>query len=223
MILEPDTALLIQPGDLHAISVEQPQIITEIVVHPSFWANEEDDELFSGNLRFQMQFSQNDPVDTTIIQHLHSVKKLYDERPFGYEFQLQAQLSGFWCRLLTLADLRNEESSRSDSDIQRIKAMLHHIHEHYSLQLTLKDIADAAAVSERECSRCFQRCFRESAITYLNKYRIRVAAGLLLKTTDSVTAISRQCGFRSASYFGRLFQKLLGCTPKDYRKKASQN
>lgn len=160
---------------------------------------------------------------TLMLEAVKTMVELARSEPFGYEFQLQAQLSGFWCRLLTLADLQNEESSRSDSDIQRIKAMLHHIHEYYGQQITLKDIADAAAVSERECSRCFQRCFRESAITYLNKYRIRVAAGLLLKTTDSVTAISRQCGFRSVSYFGRLFQKLLGCTPKDYRKKASQN
>ena len=81
--------------------------------------------------------------------------------------------------------------------------------------------ANAAAVSERECSRCFQRCFRESAITYLNKYRVRVAAAMLLKGQDSIRSISQQCGFCSDSYFGRQFRQMLGCTPKEYRRKAS--
>ena len=156
-----------------------------------------------------------------MLDSVRTMIELARSESFGYEFQIQTQLSQFWCRLLTLADLRSEASSRSGSDIQRIKAMLHFIHENYAKQITLKDIADAAAVSERECSRCFQRCFHESAITYLNKYRIRVAAGMLLKTSDSILFISQQCGFRSSSYFGRLFLQMLECTPKEYRKKAN--
>ena len=99
--------------------------------------------------------------------------------------------------------------------------MLHYIHKNYSHQICLNDIAESAAVSERECSRCFQRCFGESAITYLNKYRIHVAADMLLKESDSIVSISRRCGFRSSGYFGRVFFKMLGCTPKEYRKKAA--
>lgn len=155
---------------------------------------------------------------------LDSVKTMIElarSESFGYEFQLQAQLGQFWCRLLTLADLYSGQSNRSDSDILRIKAMLHYIHENYARQITLKDIAGAASVSERECSRCFQRCFRESAVTYLNKYRIRLAADMLLKTSDSIVSISRRCGFRSSGYFGRVFFQVLGCTPKEYRKKAT--
>lgn len=165
----------------------------------------------------------NNRHQTLMLDAVQNMIELARNEPFGYEFQLQAQLGQFWCRLLALGDLQNKESSRSGNDIQRIKAMLHYIHEHYPQQITLKDIADAAAVSERECSRCFQRCFRESAITYLNKYRIQVAAGMLLKTSDSILSISQRCGFCSDSYFGRQFRQMLGCTPKEYRKKANQN
>lgn len=156
-----------------------------------------------------------------MLEALRTMVELARNEAFGYEFRLQTQLSQFWCRLLTLADLKEQEASRSDSDIQRIKRMLRYIHENYARQITLKEIADAAAISERECSRCFQRCFRETAITYLNKYRVRVAAGMLLKGQDSIRSISRQCGFCSDSYFGRQFRQMLGCTPKEYRKKAT--
>lgn len=157
-----------------------------------------------------------------MLDSVRTMIELARNESFGYEFHLQTQLSQFWCRLLTLADLRSGETGRSGNDIQRIKAMIHYIHEHYPQQITLKDIADAAAVSERECSRCFQRCFHESAITYLNKHRIRVAAGMLQKSSDSIRSISQQCGFRSSSYFGRLFCQMLDCTPKEYRNKAHQ-
>lgn len=144
------------------------------------------------------------------------------DEPFGYEFQLQAQLSQFWCHLLTLTDHHQPaEPSRSDNDIQRIKVMQRYIHAHYPRRITLKDIADAALISERECSRCFRRCFHESAIQYLNKHRIRIAAGMLLAGKDSIHFISESCGFSSVSYFGKLFYSTLGCTPKEYRKKAT--
>lgn len=156
-----------------------------------------------------------------MLSSLQAMVELARKEPFGYEFQLQAQLSQFWCHLLTLADLRSPESDRSDSDIQRIKAMLQFIHGSYAQRLTLKDIANAALISERECSRCFQRCLQESAVSYLNKYRIRVAARMLLEGRDSIRSISRSCGFHSDSYFCKQFQDMLGCTPREYRKKVS--
>ena len=157
-----------------------------------------------------------------MLDALRSLIDLARQEPFGYEFQLQTQLSNFWCWLLTLAGQCISSPAHADTDIPRIKAMLQYIHSNYPRHLTLKDIADAAMISERECSRCFQRCFRESAIGYLNRHRIRVAAGMLLENHESVQNVSRACGFSSVSYFGKQFHQMLGCSPKDYRRKATQ-
>ena len=156
-----------------------------------------------------------------MLEALDSMVELARKEPFGYEFQLQNQLSQFWCRLLTLTQAQQAQSAPAHSDISRIKDMLHFIHKNYPRHITLKQIADSAMVSERECSRCFQRCFRESAIEYLNKHRIRTAADMLLESSASIQQISAACGFSSVSYFGKLFRQMLGCTPKEYRKKAS--
>lgn len=155
-----------------------------------------------------------------MLESVRTMVELARKEPFGYEFQIQSQLTDFWCKLLTLAEQNSESVSRSSNDIQRIKTMTHYIHENYQRQICLQDIADAAAVSERECSRCFQRCFHETAITYLNKHRIRVAAGMLLQGHESISDISAKCGIKSVSYFGQLFQQMLGCSAREYRKKA---
>ena len=157
-----------------------------------------------------------------MLEHLQTMTELARQEAFGYEFELQHQLSRFWCRLLTLtAHRQNTLPTQNDSDITRIKQMLSFIHQNFAQPLTLQQIAGSAAISQRECSRCFQRCFRMSAIAYLLDYRIRTAARLLLETQLSVTQISEQCGFCSPSYFGKRFQEAFGCSPRDYRRKNS--
>ena len=158
-----------------------------------------------------------------MLEALQAMVDLAQREPFGYEFQLQNQLSQFWCNLLRLTQAQQTEPSHTDSDISRIKDMLHFIHGNFSRHITLQDIADAAMVSQRECSRCFQRCFRESAIEYLNKHRIRCAANMLLEGSASIQEISSLCGFSSVSYFGKVFHQMLGCTPKQYRSKAARS
>jgi AraC-like DNA-binding protein len=155
-----------------------------------------------------------------MLEALNTMVDLAQKEPFGYEFQLQNQLSQFWCRLLTMTQAQQTEPVTGGSDISRIKDMLHFIHGNYSRHITLKDIADAALISQRECSRCFQRCFHESAIDYLNKHRIRSAANMLLESSATIQQISSLCGFSSVSYFGKVFHQMLGCTPKEYRSKA---
>lgn len=157
-----------------------------------------------------------------MLEHLQHMLTLSRQEPYGYEFQLQHHTSQLWCRLLTLtAERQAVVPGHTDCDVQRVKMMLGFIHQNYARHLTLKDIADSAAISERECSRCFQRCFQMSTIQYLHDYRIRTASRLLLESEKSVSQISQSCGFCTPSYFSRCFQEAFGCSPKEYRKNAS--
>lgn len=73
--------------------------------------------------------------------------------------------------------------------------MIQYIEEHYGDKVLLEDIASAAGVSGRECSRCFSRTVKMSPIDYLNRYRVRMAAG-------------------------KMFKSIMGCSPREYRKKS---
>ena len=137
---------------------------------------------------------------------------------FGYELLIRNELSELWLLLCEeLRDYQNPDSEKGNLDTDRLKQMLQYIHTHYKEHLSLGQISAAANISERECTRCFQRCIRLSPISYLNKYRIHLAAQQLLHTSDSILTISENCGFSSSSYFCRLFHRMMGCTPKEYR------
>lgn len=140
--------------------------------------------------------------------------------PFGYEFELRSALCRFWCMLLKeTAPLRCAYEKKSPADTDRLRLMMDYIHTHYMEKISLNDIAAAASISTRECTRCFRRTIRLSPMAYLNQYRIRTAAQLLLQTDDPILTISENCGFSSGSYFGRIFQELMHCTPREYRQK----
>ena len=105
-----------------------------------------------------------------------------------------------------------------NQDNLRIGKMLDYIHNNFSDNLTLANIARVADIGERECLRCFQRTIQRSPIQYLLKYRIMQGADFLLKyPATSISEISSFCGLDSPSNFSKMFKRFYNCTPREYR------
>lgn len=99
----------------------------------------------------------------------------------------------------------------------RLKQILGWIDRHLENPITLRDLADCAGVSPRECQRMFRRYLHCRPMEYLCQRRLLVAAEQLAATSFSVTEIALQCGFSSPSYFSKQFKRLVGQTPAAYR------
>ncbi|MBR2765118.1 MAG: helix-turn-helix transcriptional regulator [Blautia sp.] len=142
------------------------------------------------------------------------------EEPRGYEFKIRETMSRFFLLLLeeTEGTLSREEAGL-DRDMERMKQMLQYIYSHYMEPIGLPDIAKAAGISPRECTRCFGRAIDRPPIRFLIEYRAQMAAMKLSRTGDSISSIAEQCGFLSDSYFGKVFKEIYGCTPREYRKR----
>lgn len=152
-----------------------------------------------------------------ILGKLRQLSRLQAEA--DTEFQTRNLLSEIW--LLLLEEIKNADSSifhAPQKNQDRILTMIAFIQENFAERITLAEIAGSAAVSTRECLRCFQTSIHQSPMDYLIEYRVR-AAKKLLETTDlSITDIALQCGFNSNSYFTKLFHRICGKTPNAYRK-----
>ena len=72
---------------------------------------------------------------------------------------------------------------------------LQFIYSSYSEPIGLDEIAGAAGISPRECSRCFHRAIDRPPIRFLIEYRAQMAAIKLERTDDSISSIAEQCGF----------------------------
>ncbi len=158
------------------------------------------------------------PRRLEMLRCLMKVTELDAAKSFGYEFAIRDELSRFFCMLLQETEEIRKEKPHPEKDTKRIKEMMKFIDEHFGEKIIVSDIAEAAGISERECRRAFQGCMELSPVEYLNKVRIRKAAGMLLEGDKSVLEIGLDCGFISVSYFGKAFRGEMGCTPKEYRK-----
>ena len=103
--------------------------------------------------------------------------------------------------------------------IERAREILAYMHARYHERMTVEDIAKHVSISRNECFRCFKNFIGKNPIEYLNDYRLLMAAQLLSETEKSVEEISAECGFASASFFGKVFKKKYNTTPLQFRRK----
>lgn len=150
-----------------------------------------------------------------LLQKLRQLSQLQSQP--DTEFQTRNLLSEIWLLLLeVLKQTQLKASTVKNHD--RLLTMLAFIQENYANKLTLQEIADASAVSVRECLRCFQTAIHQSPMEYLMQYRIQAAAKLLESTSLPVSEIAMRTGWGSSSYFTKIFRRHRGKTPNDHRK-----
>jgi AraC-like DNA-binding protein len=91
------------------------------------------------------------------------------------------------------------------------------IHSAFQTDLSLHDLAAAAAMSRYHFLRCFKIHVGTTPYAYLQHVRLQRAATLLRSTARTITDIALDCGFTSPSRFSDTFRRRFGCTPSAYR------
>lgn len=137
----------------------------------------------------------------------------------GFEFTVRENLSHIcFCLYEKFESQLNVQSTLLDPDNIRIQKMLNFLHKNFADNLSLRKIAGAADISERECLRCFKKMLQISPVQYLLKYRIMQGAEMLLMNhASSISEIASYCGFDSPSNFAKMFKRFYNCTPREYR------
>ena len=148
------------------------------------------------------------------------LSQLIGEESLCYELDVHNRMCEIWS--VICSNLGNEEKAAiAGSEYvarKRTQLMVDFIRENYRSQISLADIAYSANISKSEAARCFQSCLHTSPVSYLLRHRIETAAHLLQNSTMSIEAVSFECGFASASYFCKMFQRYTGMTPGAFRK-----
>jgi signal transduction histidine kinase/DNA-binding response OmpR family regulator/ligand-binding sensor domain-containing protein len=84
--------------------------------------------------------------------------------------------------------------------------------------IRINDLAQHLKLDERSLQRKTRALFGKPPKTVLTEYRLDRSAELLRDTDRKVADVSAECGFSSASYFGRQFAKRFGKAPGSWKK-----
>lgn len=151
-----------------------------------------------------------------VLDQLVLLKEM-NQKP-DQEILIRNTLSATWLLLLKEIEKHFEMPQSMETEKQnRMRNMLSYIHRNFGDKITLKEIAAAANISEREANRIFQKTVRQTPFEYLMGFRLNEAKELLSHSDLSVTEISYRCGFTDSAYMGKQFRKTYGITPKEYR------
>lgn len=110
----------------------------------------------------------------------------------------------------------------TSSKSRRITKVCEYIEENFQEQIKLSDVAQLVNMSDSAFSHFFKKKTGCSFIDYLNCVRIGKASKMLFDTTHSINEICYSCGFNNLSNFIRIFKKIKGPTPSEYRSKLQQ-
>ena len=95
--------------------------------------------------------------------------------------------------------------------------VLTYMNNNYRMNLSLDKIAEDMNVSKRQLMYMFRTYIDLTPIDYMNKFRVSNACALLKQRDIKVEQVSEMVGIEDEKYFMRLFKKVVGMTPKEYR------
>ena len=153
----------------------------------------------------------------TFRDRMLEVISLDKQKPDFYELDISIRMQLLW-RLLVEHLPHQPVSTTSDfTEYERIRRILSYIEQNYMNQITLDDISEHIHLCESECTRLFKRHMNTTLFSFLQEYRIERSLEYL-STKESISSIAEKTGFSDSNYYSKVFSKIKGCSPREYRK-----
>lgn len=217
-------------GCEHTVAPNQYFILPAGIPH-SYGADENDPWTiywvhFKGKLASQFVRNYDRPAE--IRPNLHSrisdrielFEEIFRILEMGYSWEnLQYVCTVFHHYLGSLnyiQQYRNAKKNESQkNDI--VTAAIHYMQENMERALSLDEIAEHTGYSPTYFTTIFNQRTNYPPLTYFNQLKIQKACKLLDFTDMKINQICHKIGIDDAYYFSRLFRKIMGMSPREYR------
>ena len=115
--------------------------------------------------------------------------------------------------------VRKLEALKSTRDIQNIQQVKAYLQDHPEDRIaSLKILGVRFGLNEYKLKKGFKELYQTSVFKYQMQQRLLKARHLIKVTTDPLSSIALQTGFKSYVHFGQAFKKEFGVAPSQYRK-----
>ena len=157
-----------------------------------------------------MHIDYSENWHTIFRDHMLKVISLDKEKPDFYELDISIHMQTMW-KLLAVSPASHL------TEYERIRKILSYIEQNYMNRITLTDISENIHLCESECTRLFKRHMNTTLFAFLKEYRIERSLEYL-NTKESISNIAEKTGFSDSNYYTKVFSKIKGCSPREYRK-----
>ncbi len=138
----------------------------------------------------------------------------------GQPYHSRMETHGILC--LLLSRFLQQAARRAQMEDHRLRKVIRHISANVDRTISLDELSSIVPCSNDHLIRLFKLKLNHTPIEYINLRKIEKAQLMLVTRSTSVGDIASSLSFHDTSYFIRLFRKLTGMTPLEYRKSNMQ-
>lgn len=167
------------------------------------------------NLIFE--YSKDDCLKNYISEMLKS-----REIDYSNELKLEGLLYFFMSKLVeTRKDIFHEKSYKSAE--LYLEKSIEFIENNYSNNIKINDIANYIGINRSYLTHIFKKNINMSPQEFLVNLKIDKACTLLQNTDLSIKVVANSVGYSDPLTFSKIFKKINGESPKNYKEKLSSN
>ena len=229
--LEKGSLVIVPPYYPHFIDTRGDSELIRCEFSKDFILNGQDNEMQES--MFNLIYLEPVLIETDIIKPYHyfhgaaaaELESIFDELLREYEngdcFSTTFVRAGVARLFAVIArEYQVEERDKVFSTYRKaLNDALVYINDNYTKKIYLEDICKIALMSERSFFYLFKQIMGMSLNKYLQYLRVLRAQEMLRTTDRTQYDVAISCGFESTSYFHRVFKKITGERPGQYRAK----
>lgn len=211
------------------VAPEEPAVNMVIHFDPSFIYFSPNDYFdyrflkifFDRTDNFQNRLERSNPYTIEIAQLLLEIEEEFVRKESDFELAVKVKLLGIFVLLTRHFGYTHNEKHTYTAHkpaLVMIQTVIEYIHANYSKDLNLEMLANEVNLSSAYLSTLFSKYNGISLWTYLCKTRVGHALEELKSSDKTILEIATSCGFNNPSNFNRIFKKITGVTPSEYRK-----
>jgi len=153
-------------------------------------------------------------VDLSELEEAYFHSRVLNQK----QYESMVKLLGIFAKHLGLIanQIVVQDANEEPPMISRAKEF---IKEHQTEDISLGDVADSVNTSTFYFCKMFKKSTGLNFTDYLSRVRVEKAKNLLLNPNLRISEIAYEVGFQSLTHFNRVFRKLAGQSPTQYRQK----
>ncbi len=170
---------------------------------------------------FRNMLTRDNPYTEQTRQLFYNVKRECEEKNLCYRTETRNKVISILINIFRNYNYAETTISSSASyNIESLQKAIAYINENYCYDISLDAIAKAAFLSKFHFMHLFKSTYNMTVWDYINIKRIDKALFLLATGNENVLSVAVKSGFNNSANFNRIFKKITGLTPMEYRKSA---
>ncbi len=210
---------IVNSGDIHLTrSLGSVEVLILLIPLALFRSVITDDQIIRFREYFPKEELYHDTAFQEMLDHLHTLRILYEQEEDGYQFLFHSSVSLFLHTLYKNYVIdQGTEFFKTVRKQVRFKDIIDYVEANYKDPITIKKAASMAALNSEYFCRSFKKNTGSTFMEYVNMVRLTHIHRDLLDTEDSITHLQEQHGFTNNKVFLRMFKEIYGCTPSKLR------